>query len=63
MKVIIFYHAPSGYSSGFPRQGVDRNWRQSSVFYLTVSLISGGCLLVNSQKSNFHIGNPTRDER
>ena len=45
--------------SGFMLQGVDGNWRQSSVFYLTASLISGGCLLVNYQKSIFHIGNPT----
>ena len=31
---------------------------QSSVFYLTASLMCGGYLLVNYQKSIFHIGNP-----
>ena len=39
-------------------QGVDRNWRQTSVFYLAPSLISGGGLLVNYQRSIFYIGNP-----
>ena len=43
----------------FPLQGVNRNWHQSNVFYFTASLISGGYLLVNSQKLIFYIGNPT----
>ena len=36
----------------------DGNRCQSSVFYLTASLMCGGYLLVNYQKSMFHIGNP-----
>ena len=57
-KVIPFYHVTCSNFSGFMLQGVDGNRRQSSVFYLTASLICGGCLLVNYQKSIFHIGNP-----
>ena len=43
---------------GFVLQEGDGNRLQSSVFYLTASLICGGYLLVNYQKSIFHIGNP-----
>ena len=44
---------------GFVLQEGDGNRHQSSVFYLTASLICGGYLLVNYQKSTFHIDNPT----
>ena len=46
-------YVPRSWSSGFPLQGVNRNWCQSSVFYLTASLICGRYLLVGSQKSIF----------
>ena len=57
-KVITFYHVTCSNFSGFVLQGVDGNRHQSSVFYLTASLICGGCLLVNYQKSIFSCGNP-----
>ena len=59
MKVITFYHVMCNNFSGFVLQEGNGNRRQSSVFYLTASLICGGYLLVNYQKSIFHIGNPT----
>ena len=41
-------------------EGVGRNWYQSSVLYLASSPTCGRGLLVNSQKSIFYIGNPSR---
>ena len=38
MQVIAFYDAMRTYFSGFVLQGVNRKWRQSSIFYLTATL-------------------------
>ena len=46
MKAIIFYYETCIYFSGLSLQGVNRNWCQSSIFYLTSSLMCGGYLQV-----------------
>ena len=58
-KVITFYHMTCSDLGGFILQESDGKLCQSSVFYLIASLICGGYLLVNYQKSIFHIGNLT----
>ena len=52
-KVIMFYHVTCIHYSRLLLQGVDRNWCQSSVFYLTSMLIGGRHLLANYYKSDF----------
>ena len=58
-KVITFCHVICSYFGRFLLQGVNRNWRQSAFYYLAPSLICEGCQLVNSQRSIFHIADPT----
>ena len=48
------------YFDRFLLQGVDRNWCQAYFFYLAPGLICEGYWQVNSQRSIFHIADPTK---
>ena len=47
------------YFDRFLLQGVNRNWRQACLFYLTPGLICEGYWQVNSRRSFFRIADPT----
>ena len=61
-EVVEFCHLTCRYFDGFLLQGVGRNWRQASFFYLAPNLICEGYWLVNSWRSIFHIVDPTLEE-
>ena len=57
-KVVAFCHVTCRYFDRFLLQGVDRNWRQTCLFYLAPGLICEGYWQVNSRRSIFRIADP-----
>jgi len=55
---ITFCHMIYRCFGEFPLEEVNKNWHQSRVFLLASSVVCGGDLLVNCQKSIFHIADP-----
>ena len=60
-EVVAFCHVTCKYFNRFLLQGVDRNWRQTCLFYLVPGLISEVYWQVNSRRSIFRIVDPTSD--
>ena len=59
-EVVAFCHVTCRYFDRFLLQGVDKNWRQASFFYLAPGLICEGYWQVNSRRSIFRIVDPTK---